>query len=144
MCFRFTTQVSPTTYDVTTFGFSGDVAPASQLDAIDLYIVANDLAEGYRENEIDTPKAKKDWMLQNVLLQTHTLVKSCRRTIFVPDRNELTLSPNSTSQVFPEHYNVQAPKAFYLTTEIIHFGLRGFPYPKFDVTLEAAAHIDTC
>ena len=137
-------KVSPTTYDVTTFLALAEMWRLHHnLDAIDLYIVANDLAEGYRENEIDTPKAKKDWMLQNVLLQTHTLVKSCRRTIFVPDRNELTLSPNSTSQVFPEHYNVQAPKAFYLTTEIIHFGLRGFPYPKFDVTLEAAAHIDT-
>ena len=137
-------KVSPTTYDITTFLALAEMWRLHHnLDAIDLYVVANDLADGYRENEIGTSKAKKDWMLQHVLLQTHTLAKSCRRTIYVPDRNELTLLPNSTAQIFPEHYDVQAPEAFYLTKEITHFGLRGLPYPTFDVTPEAATHIDT-
>ena len=52
-------KVSPTTYDVTTFLALAEMWRLHHnLDAIDLYIVANDLAEGYRENEIDTPKAK--------------------------------------------------------------------------------------
>ena len=136
-------KVSPT-FDITTFLALAEMWRLHHnLDAIDLYVVANDLADGYRENEIGTSKAKKDWMLQHVLLQTHTLAKSCRRTIYVPDRNELTLLPNSTAQIFPEHYDVQAPEAFYLTKEITHFGLRGLPYPTFDVTPEAATHIDT-
>lgn len=131
-------KVAPTTYDITSFLALAEMWRLHHgFDKIDLFVVANDTAHGYRENEIETPKAQKDWMLHHVLLQCHVLLNSCRRAIYVSDRKELSDVPLGNTLVFPFGYTPSGPNPFYLLKEITHFGLNGFPEAKFEPTHEA-------
>ena len=131
-------KVSPATYDIISFLFLADMwRLKSELDAIDLYIVANDGPDAFREDQIDESKNQKQWILDHVMLRSDVVLPACRRTIFVPDRVEAKELAQNTKHIFPDDYSVENPKPKYVTTEIIHLGLQGCPYTNFEATPEA-------
>ena len=136
-------KVSPTTYDIISFLFLAEmVRLRDDLDAIDLAIVVNDQDSPHREDEGDLPREKKDWMLHHVMLKADAALPSCRRTFLVPDRYEAMDLVRNANKIFPEDYSVDAPKPRYVTTEIIHLGLRGCPYADFEATPEALTRME--
>ena len=137
-------KVSPTTYDIVSFLFLAEMVRLRDgLDAIDLAIVLNDQGGPYREDDKSTSREKKDWMLHHVMLRSDTALPSCRRTFLVPDRLEAKELVRNADQTFPEDYSVDAPIPRYVTTEIIHQGLRGCPYGDFEATPEAMQRMET-
>ena len=137
-------KVSPATYDIVSFLFLAEmVRLRDDLDAIDLAIVYNDQDGPYRGDDKTTSREKKDWMLHHVMLRADTALPSCRRTFLLPDRLEAKELARNTDQTFPEDYSVDAPLPRYLTTEIIHLGLRGCPYGDFEATPEAMQRMET-
>ena len=136
-------KVSPTTYDITSFLFLAEMwRRGHNLDVLDLIVVANDAFDGFRENERDTPKEQKEWMLHHVLLRCDTLVKACRRVAYFPDREEARRLSKRAHFVYPARYDIDSPNTPYLAKETVHLGLRGYPYAAFEPTQNAIQYID--
>ena len=136
-------KVSPCTFDIVYFLFAAEMYRRHlSLDAIDLFVVANDEGDGFRIETVDTTIEAKEWMLQHVLLQCHTLLKSCRRTIHCPSREEAQKHIDGMDPVYPANYSVTTPHPNYTAPEIVVQGLRGYPYSTLSATSEALNKVD--
>jgi tetratricopeptide (TPR) repeat protein len=111
-------------------------------DVIDLNVVANDEADGFRVETLKTPTDAKNWMLQNVLLQCHGLLPACRRTIYWPLRTELEAQMKKCADSFPAEYSLERPVPYYVAKEVTYLGLSGYPYASLAAEPRALAQVD--
>jgi tetratricopeptide (TPR) repeat protein len=131
-------QVSPATFDIVNFLFLAEMQRMAQnLDVIDLVIVASENDDGFRADQHQTSIHDKNRILSNVLMKCYTLSPHCRRSLFIRHRDDAALIQSDATHVFPKSYSIDTPYPFYLTKEMVHFGLRGAPYPAFSATEEA-------
>lgn len=137
-------KVSPCTFDILAFLYLAEMRRLDQgLDEIELLVVANDEADGFR---VDPSKIiqldNSRWALQHVLLPVGNILPSCRRTVFCSHRDMATEIEANAKHVFPIGYSVEKPIACYTADNVLMQGLRGYPDSTFRAAPEALERVD--
>ena len=112
-------KVSPVTFDIFEFLYLAEIERvARNIDDFELFVVAN-TGDGFRDAAADPPLETKKWHLRHIVLPAGNLLPACRRSLYLPSREEAAANFDYDAAVFPAGYTVDEPVANYDASGVV-------------------------